>query len=110
VAILNVDVTVRNVGGQYGDAVPQLYLSFPEAPGMPLRALRGFSRVPLAAGAAQTVHFTLDPRDLSSVTEAGDRVVSAGLYKISIGEGQPGTGAPVVQGSFMVEGNTSLPE
>ena len=44
------------------------------------------------------------------VTEAGDRIVSAGLYKISIGEGQPGTGAPVVQGSFMVEGNTSLPE
>jgi len=37
-------------------------------------------------------------------------VVSAGLYKISIGEGQPGTGAPVVQSTFTVEGNTTLPE
>jgi beta-glucosidase len=107
---LKVDVTVKNVGGRYGDAVPQLYLSFPDAPGMPVRALRGFSRLPLAAGVSQTAHFTLGPRDLSSVTQAGDRVVSAGVYKISIGEGQPGTGAPVVQGTFTIEGNTSLPE
>jgi beta-glucosidase len=107
---LSVDVTVRNVGGHYGDAVPQLYLSFPDALGMPIRALRGFTHVSLAAGAAQTIHFTLEPRDLSSVTEAGDRVVAAGAYKISIGEGQPGTGAPVAQGSFTIEGNTSLPE
>ena len=89
---------------RYGDAVPQLYLSFPDAPGMPVRALRGFPRVPLAAGAAQTIHFTLEPRDLSSVTEAGDRVVSAGLYKISVGEGQPGTGAPVAQGTLYDRG------
>ena len=109
-APLSVDVTVRNVGSRYGEAVPQLYLSFPDAPGMPVRALRGFARVPLAAGASQTVHFTLDPRDLSSVTQAGDRVVSAGLYKLSIGEGQPGTGAPMVKGMFTIEGNTSLPE
>jgi beta-glucosidase len=107
---LSVAVTVRNVGGHYGDAVPQLYLSFPDAPGTPVRALRGFARVPLAAGGAQTMQFTLGPRDLSSVTEAGDRVIAAGLYKISIGEGQPGTGAAVVQGRFTVEGNTSLPE
>jgi beta-glucosidase len=107
---LSVAVTVRNVGGRYGDAVPQLYLTFPDAPGMPVRALRGFARVPLAAGAAQTVTFTLGPRDLSSVTEAGDRVIAAGLYKISIGEGQPGTGAAVAQTRFTVEGNTSLPE
>ncbi|HET7084311.1 MAG TPA: glycoside hydrolase family 3 C-terminal domain-containing protein [Rhizomicrobium sp.] len=107
---LKLDVTVRNVGSRYGDAVPQLYLSFPDAPGMPLRALRGFYRLPLQAGASQVVHFTLSPRDLSSVTQSGDRVVSAGVYKISIGEGQPGTGAAVVQGTFTVEGNTSLPE
>ena len=77
---------------------------------MPLRALRGFSRVSLAAGASQTVHFRFSPSDLSSVTQAGDRTVSAGGYKISIGEGQPGTGAAVTQGTFTVEGNTSLPE
>ena len=103
-------MTVRNVGTLDGDAVPQLYLSFPDVPGMPIRALRGFTRVPLAAGAEQAIHFTLSPRDLSSVTEAGDRVVAAGVYKISIGEGQPGHGRRRGAGHFTVEGNTSLPE
>jgi beta-glucosidase len=37
-------------------------------------------------------------------------VIAAGAYKISIGEGQPDTGAPVAQGGFTVEGSTSLPE
>jgi beta-glucosidase len=107
---LSVDVTVKNVGARYGDAVPQAYLSFPNVPGMPIRALRAFSRVPLNPGESRTVHFDLSPRDLSSVTEAGDRVVAAGRYTISIGEGQPGTGAPIAVGHFTVEGNTSLPE
>jgi len=107
---LGVDVTVQNVGGRDGDAVPQLYLGFPDAPGMPVRSLRGFARLHLPAGASQTVHFDLGPRDLSSVTAEGDRVVSPGTYKISIGEGQPGTGAPVTHGAFTVEGNTTLPE
>jgi beta-glucosidase len=66
--------------------------------------------VTLAAGASGTVHFDLNPRDLSTVTADGDRVVAAGAYTISIGEGQPQTGAPIGQGRFTVEGNTSLPE
>jgi beta-glucosidase len=107
---LGVDVTVKNAGARYGEAVPQLYLSFPAAPGMPVRALRGFARVPLQAGAATHVHFDLAARDLSSVTGAGDRVVAPGAYRISIGEGQPGTGAPVAAGTFTVDGSTTLPE
>jgi beta-glucosidase len=107
---LDVDVTVKNVGSRDGDAVPQLYLSFPDASGMPVRSLRGFARLHLPAGASQTVHFDLGPRDLSSVTAEGDRVVSPGTYRIGIGEGQPGSGAPVAHGGFTVEGNTTLPE
>jgi beta-glucosidase len=107
---LGVDVTVRNVGRRYGDAVPQAYLSFPNAPGTPIRALRAFTRLHLMPGESRKVHFDFSPRDLSSVTEAGDRVVAAGRYTISVGEGQPGTGAPAAAGHFAVEGNTSLPE
>ncbi|HMH64305.1 MAG TPA: glycoside hydrolase family 3 C-terminal domain-containing protein, partial [Rhizomicrobium sp.] len=107
---LGLDVMVRNKGKRDGDAVPQLYLSFPTAPGMPGRALRGFTRLHLAAGVSQVVHFDLSPRDLSSVTPGGDRMVSAGVYKVSIGEGQPQSGAPVTHGAFTVEGNTTLPE
>ena len=107
---LGVDVTVRNTGKREGDEVAQLYLSFPNVPGTPLRALRGFTRVHLAAGESRKVHFDLDPRDLSSVTEAGDRVVAAGDYRLSVGGGQPGTGAPVAAGSFKIDGQVNLPE
>ncbi|MGA2184177.1 MAG: glycoside hydrolase family 3 C-terminal domain-containing protein [Bryobacteraceae bacterium] len=107
---LDVDVDVRNMGARDGDAVAELYLSFPPAPGMPIRALRGFSRVHLANGQTQHVHFKLDPRDLSSVTEAGDRVVAPGAYRISVGGGQPGMGASVTEAQFTVEGEQKLPE
>ena len=107
---LDVDVEVHNMGPHDGDAVAELYLTFPPAPGMPIRALRGFKRVHLANGATEHVHFKLTPRDLSSVTEAGARVVSPGTYHISVGGGQPGTGAPVVEGQFIVQGEQKLPE
>jgi len=107
---LAVDVTVKNVGKREGDAVPQAYLSFPDVPGTPIRALRAFTRVHLKPGESRGVHFDLGPREISSVTEAGDRVVAPGDYRISIGDGQPGTVAPTTNGHFTVEGHTSLPE
>ena len=48
-----VEVTVTNTGKHAGDEVAQLYLSFPDVAGAPLRALRGFQRVHLEAGASQ---------------------------------------------------------
>jgi beta-glucosidase len=107
---LDVDVTVKNTGSRSGEAVAQLYLDFPGAPGQPVRALRGFSRVALEAGESRQVHFDLSPRDLSSVTPAGDRVVAAGVYKLSIGEGQPGTSASVTARKFTVTGLETLAE
>ena len=107
---LGVDVTVKNMGARSGDAVPQLYLGFPGAAGQPLRALRGISRVALKAGESRTIHFDLNARDLSSVTAAGDRVVAPGAYRISVGEGQPGTGAATVAGKFAIMGTAALPQ
>jgi beta-glucosidase len=107
---LGVDVTVRNTGSRYGEAVPQLYLGFPGAAGQPLRALRGVSRVALKAGESRTVHFDLNPRDLSSVTMAGDRVVAPGAYRITVGEGQPDSGAATVEGKFTMIGTAALPQ
>jgi beta-glucosidase len=107
---LGVDVTVRNTGSRYGEAVPQLYLGFPGAPGQPLRALRGVSRVALQAGESRQVHFDLNARDLSSVTMAGDRVVAPGTYRITIGEGQPNTGVETVEGKLTVTGIAAVPQ
>jgi beta-glucosidase len=107
---LNVAVTVTNVGKLAGDEVVQLYLKFPDVPGAPIRALRGFQRVHLTAGASEKVAFHLESRDLSMVTETGDIVVAQGKYALSVGGGQPGTGAPSVDGGFDVKGQILLPE
>ena len=107
---LDVAVNVTNTGKLAGDEVVQLYLQFPAVPGAPLRALRGFQRIHLAAGASQKVQFRLERRDLSMVTEAGEIIVPEGKYTVSVGGGQPGTGVPVVSGGFSVKGQVVLPE
>jgi beta-glucosidase len=104
------EVTLTNTGSRAGDEVAQLYLNFPKVPGAPLRALRAFQRVHLAAGASQKVKFELNPRDMSMVTEAGEPIVAEGAYTVSVGGGQPNTGAHVVTGSFNVKGTVTLPE
>jgi beta-glucosidase len=107
---LGVDVTVKNTGKRVGDEVAQLYLSFPKVPGMPIRALRGIKRVTLQPSESRKVHFDLSPRDLSSVTQAGDRIVAPGVYTLAVGGGQPGTGASFASAKFNVTGQVTLPQ
>jgi beta-glucosidase len=107
---LNVAVTVTNTGALAGDEVVQLYLKFPDIPGAPVRALRGFQRIHLAPAASQKVEFHLESRDLSMVTETGDIIVAQGQYTVSIGGGQPGTGAASSSGRIEVAGQLTLPE
>jgi beta-glucosidase len=107
---LDASVMVMNTGKVAGDEVVQLYLKFPDVPGAPIRALRGFQRIHLEPGAKQKVDFHLNPRDLSMVTELGDIIVAHGKYNVSIGGGQPGTGVPSTNGSFEINGQIILPE
>jgi beta-glucosidase len=107
---VSADVTVTNTGKVAGDEVVQVYLRFPAAMGAPLIALRGFQRVHLEAGASQKVHFDLKDRELGMVTEDGTPIIAQGDYTISVGGGQPDTGAPVVTGKFRIEGQVALPE
>jgi beta-glucosidase len=107
---LSVDADVKNTGGHDGDEVAQLYLSFPKTPGAPIHALRGATRIHLASGETRHVRFTLDARDLSGVNSNGDRVVAAGAYRISVGGGQPGTGAPLAEAEFAISGEQRMPE
>jgi beta-glucosidase len=107
---LTAEATVTNTGKREGDEVAQLYLSFPKVPGAPLRALRGFERVHLNPGESQKVRFELKDRDVSMVSDAGEPIVAEGTYTVSIGGGQPNTGAPAVTGTFQVMGTKTLPE
>jgi beta-glucosidase len=109
-APVDVSVTVKNIGKRAGDEVAQLYLQFPPVPGAPRRALRGFQRVHLEPGASRRIDFHLRPRDLSMVSEAGDIIIAQGGYTVSVGGGQPGAGAPSVEGRLMIQGQVTLPE
>ncbi len=104
------DVTVTNTGKIPGDEVVQLYLKFPPLKGAPLIALRGFERIHLDPGASQKVHFELKQRDLGMVTEEGNPIIAPGDYTISVGGGQPDTGAPGVAGHLHIDGQYALPE
>ncbi len=107
---LRVTTTVRNVGARAGDEVAQLYLNFPNTPGAPRVALRGFQRVSLKPGEAKSVTFSLSPRDLSSVDADGVRQVVTGAYKVSVGSGQPGTGVASRSADFAVAQPVALPK
>src|SRR5206468_1388097 len=69
-----ISATVENVGARAGDEVVQLYLADLQAScRVPIHELRGFARVALAPGESRRVSFTLGPRELSLIDEAGRR-------------------------------------
>ena len=107
---VSASVTVTNTGKLAGDEVAQLYLKFPAVAGAPRIALRGFQRVHLAPGESKQINFELKNRDLSMVTETGQPIIAGGDYTISIGGGQPDTGAAGVTGHFHIDGQIALPE
>jgi beta-glucosidase len=107
---LEVDADVRNTSQRDGDEVAELYITFPKSDNAPIHALRGFTRMQIPAGETRRVHFALRSRDLSEVTEAGERIVAPGNYTISVGGGQPGSALSVVESHFTITGTQTLPE
>ena len=82
---------MRNTGKVAGDEVVQVYVSRKDAPagaGLPLRALRGFSRVNLKPGETRTVTFRLTPFQFAFVDTTGVRAVEAGEYTVAVGGGR----------------------
>ena len=63
----------------------------------------------LAPGESREVTFELDARRLSDVDRAGQRAVEAGDYRVFVGGGQPGTGAPGETAAFSIVGRAPLP-
>lgn len=106
---LRVHARVRNTGQRTGDEVVQVYLDPPDTPLAPRHALVAFQRITLAPGETRALEFVLDARALSGVDGAGERSVAPGDYRIFVGGGQPGTGAPGHAAEFRIEGEASLP-
>ena len=104
-----VETEITNTGARPGDEVAELYLDFPDAPGVPKIALRGFQRVSLAPGMTRKVRFQLSPRDLGSVSPEGVVRILAGRYRVYVGGGQPGSDLPGKFGAFTVKTGAILP-
>jgi len=106
---LLVRTAVTNTSQRDGDEVAQLYLLPPRFEGGPRLALRGFQRLHLKAGERRELSYSLEARDLSFVDRDGLRQLMPGSYRLSVGGGQPDTGAPVVSAEFSLKQQTLLP-
>lgn len=85
-------VDVTNTGVRQGDEVVQLYIHDPVASiSQPVRRLRGFQRVTLAAGQKTTVSFTLDRNDFGFYDNNGHFVVEPGLIDVYMGDSSSAT-------------------
>jgi beta-glucosidase len=81
-----VAVDVTNSGKVKGDEVVQLYIHDEvSSVTRPVKELRGFQRVSLAAGETRTIEFTLGPQDLSFLNRDMQRVVEPGVVEVMVG-------------------------
>ncbi|KAH8202201.1 hypothetical protein TruAng_003676 [Truncatella angustata] len=84
--IVNVTASVSNSGELTGAEVAQLYISFPDEAEQPIRILRGFEKVSIAAGESVDITFSLHRRDLSYWDTAAQAwAVASGDYTIAVG-------------------------
>ncbi len=85
-------ITVTNTGEYEAEEVVQLYVTDVESSyRVPIKSLKGVERIQLASGASKMVQFTLNEELLSSVNEAGAKVIEPGNIKIEIGGVSPGS-------------------
>ncbi|KAI0154268.1 glycoside hydrolase superfamily [Xylariaceae sp. FL1272] len=86
---VKVSVDVKNTGNVQGQAVAQLYLSYPDEEGVdfPIRVLRGFEKLELEEGHTRTVTFNITRRDLSywDVVSQNWKMVTEGQYTFHVG-------------------------
>jgi beta-glucosidase len=84
---VTVTADITNTGKIAGSEVAELYIE-PQSPliGRPIRELKGFSRVSLAAGETKTVTFLLNPRDLAYCDVPGKQwKADQGTYTVEVG-------------------------
>lgn len=83
---VEVAVDVTNTGARDGQEVVQLYIRQPVASlSRPVRELKGFEKVMIAAGETKTVRFKLEISDLGAHDEQGRYVVDPGEVEIYLG-------------------------
>ena len=96
-ARIEVAVTVSNTGDRAADDVVMLFVTDVIASmTQPVRRLRGFERIAVAAGSSASVTFDLMRDDLSYWADADTRVFEPGEFVIAVSDGSSELSAPLV--------------
>jgi beta-glucosidase len=83
---LDVSVTLENTGARPGSEVVQLYTrQLVASRSRPMRELKGFEKVSLAAGEKKTVRFRISAADLAYHDDQGRAVIEPGPFKLFVG-------------------------
>ena len=83
---VTVSVPVRNTGSRDGDETVQLYVhQLVGSVTRPIKELKAFERVSVAAGATKTVTFTLTPESFRMWNIEMHRVVEPGAFELMVG-------------------------
>jgi len=83
---MTLSVAVTNTGKMAGDEIVQLYVH-PKVASVtqPVKALKGFSRISLAAGETKTVTFNITKDMLAYYNQQMKRVAEPGTYEMMVG-------------------------
>ena len=83
---VDITIPVSNTGSLAGDEVVQVYVKSLDNPDAPIKSLKGFKRVNIAAGASANVKITLDSHAFEYYDETIDNLsVRPGKYQILYG-------------------------
>jgi beta-glucosidase len=79
-------IPVKNAGSTDGEEVVQVYVKNPNDPESPIKALKGFCRIPVKAGRTENAVITLEPKAFSSFNDAKQiSEIRPGKYPILYG-------------------------
>lgn len=110
-AIFNVSVKITNTSQKDGDEIAMLFVKPPATTKFtgqrPVKELKSFARVPVAAGATVTAELPLRIQDLRrwEGNETGKWVIDSGDYTIMVGKDADDAEAGTIKGTLTVQGD-----
>ncbi|MBX4260983.1 glycoside hydrolase family 3 C-terminal domain-containing protein [Clostridium estertheticum] len=115
--IVNLSVTVKNIGKYESDETVQLYLKDVEASVVvPKYQLKGIKKVSLKPSEEKEVSFELTPRQMALIDDEGNCILEPGLFEVFVGGSQPDkrskelTGDCMQKSTFNVKGESIVLE
>ncbi len=112
-AVFNVTVDIKNTSDRDGEEIAMLFIKPPAKPAStigdrPVKELKSFVRVPVAAGASVTANLPVRMRDLrrwapdSATATTGKWVIDPGTYTVLVGKDADDAAAATNMGTFTV--------